>query len=82
MRELYQGAEYIARDSANYALAFVDYVEETTDLLSNEPELGFPWVEDKSLRKLVLGKYEYCVFYEIVGEEIHIVRLKHDKLAK
>ena len=80
-QELFRGAEYIAKDSVSNALGFIDYVEDKTNLLFNEPELGFPWKEEP-LRKLVLGKYQYCIFYEIVGDEVHIIRLKHDKLEK
>lgn len=70
-------AEYIARDSKNYASAFVREVREASRSLRKFPERGriVPELNDTSIRELLIGSYR--LIYKIENENVFIIAFVH-----
>ena len=69
-------AWYAARDAAA-ADGFEDAVRHATGTLALLPEIGAP--VDSGHRIWPLGKYPYGLIYRIVGGDVLIVAVKHDR---
>jgi len=70
-------AEYIARDSRNYAVQFVTHVIEETERLASFPFQGrtIPEFGDSAQRELIIGTYR--LFYTVRGHNVYIVTIVH-----
>lgn len=70
-------AEYIARDSRNYASQFVMRVQEQTKRLSLFPDQGriIPEFGDATYRELIIGHYR--LFYTIRDHDVFILAIVH-----
>jgi len=61
---------------------FADAFDETLKSIADNPELGIPWdSEEKRLEnvrvKLVQGFEKYLVFYRVLRDGVHILRIFH-----
>ncbi len=73
-------AAYIARDNIDAALAFIDEIEDKASSLKDHPFKGriIPALGDEMKRELVI-KGNYLLLYEISGDTIEILSLRHVK---
>ena len=73
--DLYENAEYIARDKPDAAYRWVETVESTCEILANNPELG----EERKTRghgpcrSFVSGNY--VIFYRSTTDGVEIIRI-------
>ncbi|TSA19545.1 type II toxin-antitoxin system RelE/ParE family toxin [bacterium] len=71
--------DFIAQDSPNRALSFVDKLDERVGLLERHPSLGrvprHPKLREYGYRVLIVEAY--LVFYIIRGQEIEVHRVVH-----
>ena len=74
-KDLWENAEYIARDKPDAAYHWVEAIEETCEFLANNPEMG----ELRDIRKLgrcrcfTCGKY--IIFFRGLANGIEIIRV-------
>lgn len=75
--DLEETSEYIARDSANYAAAFVHEVREAARSLTIFSERGrvVPETNDPNIRELFVRNYR--LIYQITKSEIYILAFIH-----
>jgi toxin ParE1/3/4 len=67
---------YIARDSPGAALAFLDALKALEANLAAFPRIGSE-TDRPGVMVFPLVRYRYLVFYEIAGNEVRIVRVRH-----
>ncbi len=69
--------EYISKDSKLYADRFIEKLIERVDQLESFPKSGrvVPEFAIETIRELIEGNYR--IVYEIVSEQISIVRVHH-----
>jgi plasmid stabilization system protein ParE len=69
--------EYIARDSARYALRMVDRITGRTKQLSNSPQSGeaVPEYGRSEIRELIEGPYR--IIYRIQSDVIEVLAVTH-----
>ena len=70
-------AEYIARDSPNYAAAFVREILDAVQSLAELAERGrvVPEWHEPNVRELFVGNYR--LIYELLDQAVHIVGVIH-----
>ena len=74
-KDLYDNAEYIARDKPDAAFRWIEAIEETCELLATNPEMG----ERRNIRNLghcrsvTCGKY--VIFFRGVADGVEIIRV-------
>lgn len=75
--DLQEIAEYIAKDSANYAAAFVREVREAARSLATLSERGrvVPETNTESIRELFVRSYR--LIYQVGQSEIHVIGFIH-----
>jgi addiction module RelE/StbE family toxin len=70
--------DYIALDSPNYAIRYIDKLIDKTEILIDYPETGriVPEFENEFIRELIEGNYR--IIYKITSiTEISIIRIHH-----
>lgn len=75
LKEIY---DYIALDSKRYAQLQVERIQQKTELLKTQTELGklVDEIQNLNVRELVEGHYR--IIYKIINtEEIHILMVHH-----
>ena len=75
--DLEQVAAYIARQSVQIALSFVQELREKCESLADAPR-GYPLVprhENLGIRRLPFGSY--LIFYRVGSEAIEVVHILH-----
>ena len=77
--DLVQIAEFISRDSMNYARIVVENILESTGMLSEFPYSGriVPELGKKTIRELLI--YSYRLIYQVREDTILIVAVLHGK---
>jgi len=77
--DLVQIAEFISRDSMNYARIVVENILESTGMLSKFPYSGriVPELGIKTIRELLI--YSYRLIYQVREDTILIVAVLHGK---
>ena len=77
--DLVQIAEFISRDSMNYARTVVEKILESTTMLSEFPYSGrtVPEVGKKTIRELLI--YSFRLIYQVREDTILIVAVIHGK---
>lgn len=76
VQDLEESYDFIAVDSLNAALRFIDLLEEKFLLLTDSPEIGRRREElAPALRSFPVGNY--VIFYRPVQEVIQIIRVLH-----
>jgi toxin ParE1/3/4 len=75
--DLEEAADYIARDSPNYAAAMVREVREAARLLSRLAERGrmVPEFREPAIRQLLVGNYR--LIYQVSKDTVDILALVH-----
>ncbi|MEK7793607.1 MAG: type II toxin-antitoxin system RelE/ParE family toxin [Candidatus Hydrogenedentota bacterium] len=73
---------YLAQSGLDAALRFLDKVEETTQLISQHPDVGArpagPRSESRSTRFLrIKGFQAYLLFYEREDDSLYVIRVVH-----
>jgi toxin ParE1/3/4 len=68
---------YISRDSTSSAMAFLEEVLNSSETLMTLSERGrvVPELADPQVRELFIKSYR--LFYEIQGDEVHVLGLLH-----
>lgn len=74
-------ADFIAKDSVNRALAYLDKIQKTIELISKNPSLGVT-CESKNIKLecRILIFEEYLIFYKDIDASIFIVRILHSSV--
>jgi len=80
--DLDEQALYIAQDSVNAALRFLDAAQAAFDRLSSFPEIGtrreFLHLDLRDVRSWPIPKFEkHVIFYRISGSLVDILRVVH-----
>jgi len=77
--DLFQIAEFISRDSMNYAGIVVENILESTGMLSEFPYSGriVPELGIKTIRELLI--YSYRLIYQVREDAILVVAVIHSK---
>ena len=72
--------DFIAADNLDAALALVEEIESRVQSLKNHPRSGriLPVLNDEMVRELII-RGDYLVVYEIQGERIEILTIRHAK---
>ena len=71
-------ANYIERDSPNYAKSVVEKIFDKAELLEEFPELGrVPEFNDPAVREIFI--YSYRFIYKYSGQEILVIAVIHGK---
>jgi plasmid stabilization system protein ParE len=80
--DLAAAADYIARDSENYAAAFVEEVKEAAASLAWFAERGqvVPEFADRTIRELLIKPYR--LVYEVADDKVLILTLIHGARRK
>jgi addiction module RelE/StbE family toxin len=80
--DLAAAADYIARDSENYAAAFVEEVREAAASLAQFAERGqvVPEFADHTIRELLIKPYR--LVYEVADDKVLILSLIHGARRK
>lgn len=68
--------DYISRDDPYAALNQLSEIEQQTNLLATQPEMGRVG-RAKGTRELVVSRTPFIAVYRIVGERIEILRFLH-----
>lgn len=81
-RDLFELADYIARDSLDSAERFLDAAEAAFQLLASTPELGtlceFRSPQAAGIRMWAIRSFEnYVVFYRSLKDGVEVVRVIH-----
>ena len=76
-KELLDARDYY--DELVYGLGqtFVNEIEKSLKVIKNKP-LSFP-VANEDIRKAVVLKFPYSIFYRIEGKNIYILAIAHQK---
>jgi len=71
-------ADFIAKDSTNRALAYLDKIQSTIELISKNPSLGITCKSKNiKLECRILIFDEYLIFYQFTEISIFIIRILH-----
>ena len=75
--DLDEVADYIGKDSPNYARAFVREVRDAARSLASLPERGriVPEFNDPSIRELFVRSYR--LIYQVTGQTVYVVGFIH-----
>ena len=76
INERYDQLDYIAMDDPLAATAQDHEIEQQTNLLTTQPEMGRVG-RAKGTRELVVSRTPFIVIYRIKGERIEILRFLH-----
>ena len=76
LKNLDDGAAYIARDDMEAAVRMVEPVASAVDQLANHPALGRPG-RVPGTRELVISGTPYIVPYRVRGNVVEILRIFH-----
>jgi len=70
-------AEYIARDSINYAKSVAQKLFHSNELIRDNPRIGrvVPELTDENIREIFI--YSYRLIYRIENNQIHIGAIVH-----
>jgi len=75
-RDLVQIYDYVSRDSSEIASRLVARLIERSRQLADNPLEGRA-TDEPNTRVIVAPRLRYFIFYSIVGDEIHIIHIRH-----
>ncbi len=81
LRQLRDAHAYIAKDNPKAAHEFLEAVESLTAKLGEFPGMGIE-TDEPGVILFPLVRYRYLLFYEVRGEEVHVMRLWHASRAR
>ena len=71
-------ADFISKDSTNRALAYLDKIQSTIELISKNPSMGITCKSKNiKLECRILIFDEYLIFYQVSEVSIFIIRILH-----
>ena len=72
-------SEYIAKESPQASIAWLESIFEAVERLEDFPESGryLPEVDRKDLREVLSG--DYRIVYRILGDEVQILTVRHGR---
>jgi plasmid stabilization system protein ParE len=73
LREIH---DYVAKDNLAAADAIVSRIEHLTGLLADNPYMGRRLTRGRR-RRLTVAPYPYLIYYEIVGDTVRILSIRH-----
>jgi plasmid stabilization system protein ParE len=75
--DLDEAADFIARDSAYYAAAFVLEARDVSRILKSQPQIGrmVPELNNPAIRELLVGSYR--LIYQIKSDRVYILGFIH-----
>lgn len=69
---------HIGQDSKRSALKVIDYIERAALVLEASPFLGKA-TSRLNVRQFVLSKFPYILIYKVLGDEVHILSVRHHR---
>jgi toxin ParE1/3/4 len=74
---------YLAGETPDAALRFIEELAATFDRLARHPRLGRPWPARRrelgGVRRLVLADFPISIFYRPTPEVIDVIRILHHR---
>ena len=70
-------ADYLKARNPRGAFAVGRRIEEVVALLAEHPRIGRGVEQRPSVRVMPLGQYPYLVFYEVIGDELQVLHIRH-----
>lgn len=77
--DLYSIAEFISRDNPGAAIKWIKKLQETCELLAENPELGEKPIEFGVPDCRLFSVGNYVIFYRSISEGIEVARIVHGK---
>ncbi len=77
IKDLKRIAEYLKERSPRGATAVGRRIEVAVKNLLEFPGLGTPVSEREGVRVMPLVRYPYLVFYEVIGDELIVLHIRH-----
>jgi len=75
-RQLEAILAYVAAENPMAAQRIVARVEQVRDFLSRNPHAGYKLPHGR-LRRFPLRPFPYLLYFEVCGETVHIIRVRH-----
>jgi toxin ParE1/3/4 len=79
-REIADAVDWYRSKNPLAADAFQAIVFDTVDLVTHSP-LSWPKISDRGVRRVVLPRYPYSVFFSVSGGTITILAVTHHRRA-
>jgi toxin ParE1/3/4 len=79
-REVAEAVDWYRSKSPIAADTFRAIVFDAVEMISHSP-LSWPKVSDRGVRKLVLPRYPYSMFYSVAGNVVTILAVTHHRRA-
>lgn len=79
-RELEDAARWYADKSLAACAGFRASVIDAVELISNAP-LSWRQVTESGVRRIVVDKYPYTVYFEVLGDMVYVLSVAHHRRA-
>jgi toxin ParE1/3/4 len=79
-RELEEAARWYADKSSAACAGFRSAVIDAVELISNAP-LSWRQVTGSGVRRIVVDKYPYTVYFEVLGDMVYVLSVAHHRKA-
>ncbi len=74
--QLQAAYRYLAKESPQAAVGFLDAVEQVAADLRRFPEAGYR-TDQPGVRSLPIRRYRYRVYYQVAPDAVRIIRIRH-----
>ena len=75
-KSLFEETEYIRKENPKIAFDVITHIQETTDLLIENPQMGRTG-RFHGTRELVITKYPFIAWYRIQKDLVEILQIRH-----
>jgi toxin ParE1/3/4 len=79
-RELEEAARWYAEHRPAASAGFRSSVIDAVELISNSP-LSWRQVTESGVRRIVVDKYPYTVYFEVLGDMVYVLSVAHHRKA-
>jgi len=79
-REIVESIRWYATKNPIAADTFRTIVFDSIELISNSP-LSWAKVSDRGIRKFVLPRYPYTIFFNVLGKSVRVIAVTHHHRA-
>jgi len=79
-RELEEAARWYADKSSAACAGFRSSVIDAVELISNSP-LSWRQVTESGVRRIIVEKYPYTIYYEVLGDMVYVLSVAHHRKA-